>query len=106
MIAAARGLAAFGVYTYHYHVGDILARYAHFPAAGYLDVFGGVYAVPLFFLISGYCIHGSEWRRSKQGERRFDWIGRGKRRFLRIYPAYIVAPSFSLAIGSASGEHY
>jgi peptidoglycan/LPS O-acetylase OafA/YrhL len=42
--------------------------------------------VPLFFVISGFCIHYSFLRSGEFNGRQFFW-----RRFWRIYPAYIVA---------------
>src|SRR4029079_6353157 len=50
--------------------------------------------VPLFFVISGFCIHYSFLRRGQFNAREFVW-----RRFWRIYPAYFVAlVAFTLAV--------
>ncbi|HEY0257250.1 MAG TPA: acyltransferase, partial [Candidatus Methylacidiphilales bacterium] len=47
----------------------------------------GMYGVALFFVISGYCIHLSYLRAPSK----FEWKGFFWRRFLRLYPAYLVS---------------
>jgi len=48
---------------------------------------GGLLGVPLFFVLSGFCIHFAYLRRGKPLEAKaFYW-----HRFLRLYPAYFVA---------------
>jgi peptidoglycan/LPS O-acetylase OafA/YrhL len=105
-ISIARGLAAFGVFVYHYGMGGILTKYTGVPLFENVNTFGALYGVPLFFVISGFCVHGSEWRRTVLSNKRVDWIGYSKRRFLRIYPAYIAALAVSIAVGVASGSTY
>jgi len=46
----------------------------------------GYYGVAVFFAVSGYCIHLSHAKSSKQG-----WGIFFKRRFFRIYPPYFIA---------------
>src|SRR5277367_6237893 len=54
----------------------------------------GMYGVALFFVISGYCIHLSYLRYPTS----FEWKGFFWRRFLRLYPAYIVSIAACLAL--------
>ena len=54
----------------------------------------GQYGVALFFVISGYCIHLSFARNPKA----FEWKGFFWRRFLRLYPAYVVSMAICLAL--------
>jgi peptidoglycan/LPS O-acetylase OafA/YrhL len=94
-----RALAFLGVYTFHM-TGPFPAlkltwngnwfNYAHWPAVLYplLPVGMGWLGVPLFFVLSGFCIHYSTLKRGGEGNFStgdFYW-----RRWLRIYPAYFV----------------
>src|ERR1700750_3442775 len=92
-----RGLAAGGVFYYHQHIGDLLARFTGLTFFTYTDLFGAWYAVPLFFLLSGFCIHlpNIKYLRDNQSLPVKEYI---KRRFLRIYPPYLVALIVSLLI--------
>lgn len=92
-----RALAAFGVFYYHQHIGSVLANYSHLKWLEATDVFGAMYAVPLFFLISGYCIHLSNIKYIKNHQR-LPLKEYFKRRFLRIYPPYLVALLFSIGV--------
>src|SRR5476649_1859072 len=83
-----RALAALGVFYYHNHSGDMLAKYSGLSWLRYTDAFGATYAVPLFFLISGYCIHWSNIKYLK-AKRSLPLKEYYVRRFLRIYPAYL-----------------
>lgn len=91
-INVARGLAAFSVFVYHYNVGYVLAKYTGVEAFNWLALPGALFGVTLFFVISGFCIHGSEWRRLQiKTEAKFclrDYI---IRRVRRIYPVYMLA---------------
>jgi len=49
-------------------------------------LFLGAAAVPIFFAISGFCIHLAHRRSTRQ-----DWLTFFTRRFFRIYPPYCVA---------------
>jgi len=85
-----RAIAALGVFYYHNHLGTLMAKFTGASLIGFTDDFGATYAVPLFFLISGYCIHVSNIKyikANKQLPLREYYI----RRFLRIYPPYLVA---------------
>ncbi|MGZ3811159.1 MAG: acyltransferase family protein [Mucilaginibacter sp.] len=95
-IDIARAVAALGVFYYHQQLGSVIAHYSGLKWFAYTDAFGATYAVPLFFLISGYCIHLSniKYVRSKQPLPIGEYY---KRRLLRIYPPYAVAVIFSVA---------
>ena len=92
-----------GVFCYHQGVGQLLSRYSGFSAFNLIDNFGANYAVPLFFLVSGYCIHlsNSRYLKSKQSLPLLNYL---KRRFLRIYPAYIFAIAFSFLVNNITGS--
>jgi peptidoglycan/LPS O-acetylase OafA/YrhL len=100
-----RALAALGVFFYHSHVGDIIAKYSGLLFFRKMDAFGATYAVPLFFLISGYCIHSSNLRYIKAGEKlplKRYYI----KRLLRIYPPYLFALLVALLINVfLMGDH-
>jgi len=92
-----RAIAALGVFYYHQHIGAILAHYFGLTWLQTTDNFGAFYAVPLFFLISGYCIHLSniKYLKNKQALPLKEYY---RRRFLRIYPPYLIALLFSLFV--------
>jgi len=92
-----RALAAFGVFVYHQRIGFLLSKYTGIKWFHLIDAFGALYAVPLFFLISGYCIHLSNIKYIKAGQK-LPLVDYYKRRMLRLYPAYFVAILFSLAV--------
>jgi peptidoglycan/LPS O-acetylase OafA/YrhL len=66
-IDIARAMAALGVFYYHQHIGSLLAKYSGVEWLKLTDSFGASYAVPLFFLISGYCIHLSNLKYVRAG---------------------------------------
>ncbi len=92
-----RAIAALGVFLYHQHIGTLIAKYTRIAAFTAIDEFGAKYAVPLFFLISGYCIHLSniKYLRRQLGLPLKEYY---KRRLLRIYPAYFIALLFAIAV--------
>ncbi|MBC7400088.1 MAG: acyltransferase [Mucilaginibacter sp.] len=92
-----RAIAAFGVFAYHQHIFGLIARYTSVPAIDMIDNFGAAFAVPLFFLISGYCIHLSNMKHLA-GNKPLPLKEYYKRRFLRIYPPYLAALIFSVAV--------
>jgi peptidoglycan/LPS O-acetylase OafA/YrhL len=100
-----RAIAALGVYYYHNQSGATLAKYTGLSIFNYTDGFGALYAVPLFFLISGYCIHASNIRyiKSNSGLPLKNYY---LRRFLRIYPPYIVALLITLVINYGTIPKY
>jgi len=62
---------------------------ANLPAVLLYPLSLGGLGVPLFFVISGFCIHLSARRRAAEGPRGFF-----TRRFFRIYPPYLLALLF------------
>lgn len=98
-----RGLAAVCVMVYHARAvlwegaGALWAREGLHGGIsawlGYLTIpfsWGGL-GVPLFFVLSGFCIHNGGANRLANGDTKVDWIVFFKRRFLRIYPTYVAA---------------
>jgi len=92
-----RCLAAMSVFYFHNHSGGTLAKYTGLSIFRYTDSLGATYAVPLFFLISGYCIHISniKYIKSKSALPLKEYY---KRRILRIFPPYLVALLLALLI--------
>ena len=93
-----RGLAALAVVAIH------IPHYAHggwrehpFFFLAFLFNYGYL-GVPLFVVISGFCIHRrAALKTAKFGTSKIDWIGFWKRRFWRLYPPYLAAIVFSLS---------
>jgi len=104
-IDIARAIAALGVFYYHQHMGNVLANYSGIKWLNYTDAFGAVYAVPLFFLISGYCIHLSNIKYIKTREA-LPIKEYYKRRLFRIYPPYLAALIFSVIINFITRPGY
>ncbi|RWR30941.1 acyltransferase [Sinirhodobacter populi] len=86
MLDGMRGYAALIVMLYHlqHFFGDRL------------PVGNGFLAVDLFFMMSGFVIALSYETRLREGEIRFR--GFLRRRFLRLYPAYLAATLFGLVV--------
>src|SRR5476649_2570770 len=97
-----RALAALGVFYYHNRAGSMIAKYSGLSFFNYTDAFGATYAVPLFFLISGYCIHASNIKYVKANQS-LPLKEYYKRRFLRIYPPYFVALLFAIGVNYLMG---
>jgi peptidoglycan/LPS O-acetylase OafA/YrhL len=77
-----RGLAAFWVFTFHYTFSDQFA--ARFPSL--LTVFRvGQLGVPMFFVISGYCLMAAIRLSMRHDEPIATFL---RRRSLRIFPPY------------------
>ena len=100
-----RALAALGVFYYHSQLGSTLARYTGISWLTITDGFGLVYAVPLFFLINGYCIHASNIKYLK-ANRSLPLKEYYLRRFLRIYPAYLVSLLIAIVINYIVFDNY
>ena len=100
-IDIARAIAALGVFFYHQHIGNLFAKYTKIEIFSYIDAFGTFYAVPLFFLISGYCIHLSNLKYIQLNEP-LPLIVYYKRRFLRIYPPYLGAVIISVGFNAVT----
>lgn len=100
-----RALAALGVFTYHTHAGALMAKYTGFHIMAYADALGAFYAVPLFFLISGYCIHASNIKYIKANTN-LPLKEYYRRRFLRIYPPYLFALLFAIGVNYITLDGY
>lgn len=100
-----RGFAASMVFFYHYGVGKVLAEKTNSKLFSLIDLIGSTYSVPLFFLISGFCIHLSQLKYSHfKGSTELDLVYYYKRRFWRIYPIYLIVLLFSCAVSSLLGK--
>jgi peptidoglycan/LPS O-acetylase OafA/YrhL len=91
-----------GMQSFHHAVGtsfspSSLVAYATFPIAW------GSAGVPIFFVISGYCIHrGAAFRLAKNPDYRLDAGNFWMRRFARIYPVLLAALLLTLALDTIS----
>jgi peptidoglycan/LPS O-acetylase OafA/YrhL len=96
-----RGCAALGVVITHSFPHEQLYLAKQSPWFGYLGAIlkiGGL-GVPLFFVISGFCIHlGWANRYSKTGNRETNWFDFWKRRVYRLYPPYLVVMCFGMLV--------
>jgi peptidoglycan/LPS O-acetylase OafA/YrhL len=92
-----RAAAALGVFYYHQHIGSLFAKYTGWQAIALTDNFGATYAVPLFFLLSGYCIHLSNLK-YLQANKPLPLKEYYRARLLRIYPPYLFALLFAIAV--------
>lgn len=102
-VDALRALAALAVM-----IGHIPFSGAPLPAAVQSIVAAalrlGRLGVPLFLVLSGFCIHLSVARRIAAAEGvRSDWGRFWKRRFWRLYPPYVAAIVFSLTLYALAG---
>ena len=92
-----RGIAVlFVVFNHipHYAMGGFRENPFFFPAMA-MDY--GYLGVPLFVLISGFCIHRrASIAEMKIGTAELDWLDFWKRRFWRLYPPYVAAMIFSV----------
>lgn len=68
----------------------------------------GCVGVPLFVVLSGYCIHVAVLKNKNQtGPSRVNWLKFWRRRFWRLYPTYFVAMCISLTVYySVGAESY
>jgi peptidoglycan/LPS O-acetylase OafA/YrhL len=92
-----RGIAILAVLIVHVpHDAPGGWREHPFFFLGYLADFGYM-GVPLFIVISGFCIHrAAAAAYAATGSYRFNWAQFWKRRFFRLYPPYVVAIGVSL----------
>lgn len=95
-----RGTAALGVVLYHsFRFGeDKIPHTWWLQALGFLTDFGNL-GVPLFFVISGFCIH-ARWAKgyAGQGQTGLDFKDFWKRRVRRLYPPYFVILCIGMAL--------
>jgi peptidoglycan/LPS O-acetylase OafA/YrhL len=87
-----RGLAALWVFTYHYPRWDELRE--NLPVVWNL-VEKGYLGVPLFFVVSGYCMMASARSAIRRNESTANYM---KRRLSRIYPPFILSILAVLAL--------
>ena len=99
-IDALRGAAALAVVVHHAVNAGIAppATATWYPALSDLADYGRM-GVPLFFVLSGFCIH-FRWaqRRARGEDARIAFLPFWRRRLWRLYPPYLVALVFSMAI--------
>jgi peptidoglycan/LPS O-acetylase OafA/YrhL len=100
-VDVARGLAALSVAVYHYGFGALLVRLSGWSGFTWIAWPGYTIAVPLFFVISGFCIHlnGVKLFGSPRFTSRFL-----VQRFFRIYPPWLVAIALSAAVFRMHGS--
>jgi len=93
-----RGIAALAV------VGSHAITYGTLPTATWFRAIAavlrqGYLGVPLFFVISGFCIHMSWARKTAAGDpSNVSWFDFWKRRIYRLYPPYFAALLLSLSL--------
>jgi peptidoglycan/LPS O-acetylase OafA/YrhL len=98
-----RALAALAVVVGHipFHGGDLPPFLASLVSSA---LHLGRLGVPLFLVLSGFCIHLSVARGiARQEGVHSDWGRFWKRRFWRLYPPYLAAVGFSLAVYALAG---
>jgi len=94
-----RGFAATTVFFYHYGVSSVIYKLFHISLLEIFARIGALYAVPLFFLISGFCIHLSQLKQNViSGFNKLLILPYIKRRLWRIYPAYLIIFLFACAV--------
>lgn len=94
-----RGCAALGVVVTHSFPHELSYLTLQTPWFKYLGtiVSRGTLGLPLFFVISGFCIHlrwASRYRRT--GQTRLDYVSFWKRRIHRLYPPYLIVLCFCM----------
>jgi peptidoglycan/LPS O-acetylase OafA/YrhL len=103
-INVARGLAALSAFVYHYQVGAVLAKYTGISALNWTALPGANYGVTLCHVISGFRIHGSEWRRlQRDPEAALSLRGYAERRVRRNHPVYLFALQVSCLLNGING---
>src|SRR4051794_24338586 len=99
-----RGFAALAVVFHHALFYDAPPSNppGYFRVA-YSILHHGQLGVPLFFVISGFCIHLNWARRyAESGQQGLDFLRFWKRRFHRLYPPYFIALYLSMGLVVAS----
>jgi len=102
-IDALRGVAALGVMMFHASDPPGMVRSRSIEQAVDFVLNNGRYGVWLFFVISGFCIHLRWASRAARGDDSTpDFISFWKRRFRRLYPAYLAALVIFVALRLAA----
>jgi peptidoglycan/LPS O-acetylase OafA/YrhL len=95
-----RGCASLAVVLHHaINYGNNIPSESSWFTAIYVILNQGHLGVPMFFVISSFCIH-LKWakQRAGNGAQTFQFIDFWKRRVHRLYPPYFVALCFSMAL--------
>lgn len=87
-----RGLSAIWVFLSHFHFSDEFSE--RFPGFVWFAK-AGHYGVPIFFVISGYCIAASAFAARRRNEPTTQFLAR---RFKRIYPTFWASLAFAIAL--------
>lgn len=98
---AVRGLAVLAVICFHVLPGLDADTHLSNPAIVWVSWlrYGGFLGVSVFFVLSGFSIHLSQARKLTAEENtRLSWGKFFRRRFWRIYPAYLGAIGLALAV--------
>ncbi len=96
-----RGFAASSVFLFHYGFAFMIFKIFGTHSTDFIAVIGAKYGVPLFFLISGFCIHLSQLKQNQHlASDRFHFSKYLIRRFWRIYPAYVIILFFSCSVSA------
>jgi peptidoglycan/LPS O-acetylase OafA/YrhL len=97
VVDALRGLAALLVVLLH--VPHLLDQPQRRSGLLFLPMDLGFRGVPMFLVLSGFCIHLGAARRAAAGRGlACDWAAFWRRRFVRLYPPYLAAIAFSLLL--------
>lgn len=100
-----RGFAATTVFLNHYGFITLFRKLFKTDFIEIIGQIGAYYAVPLFFLISGFCIHLSQLKQNSfSGNSQLKLVPYLKRRFWRIYPAYLIILLFACAVDAINGN--
>lgn len=93
-----RQVAWVGMQSFHESVGHAL-NFSSIVAYLTLPIAWGSAGVPIFFVISGYCIHrGTAFKLAKNPAYQLDTANFWARRFARIYPVLLAALLLTLAL--------
>lgn len=96
-----RGVAALGVLVTHipHEAPPSGGMHPCFPLAMLAEF--GYLGVPLFVVISGFCIHRkAAFQRQFEGRATLRWTDFWRRRIFRLYPPYVAAMAFSVAMAT------
>ncbi len=93
-----RQVAWVGMQSFHESVGHAL-NFSSIVAYLTLPIAWGSAGVPIFFVISGYCIHrGTAFKLAQNPAYQLDTVNFWARRFARIYPVLLAALLLTLAL--------